>query len=130
MTTINILIILALAAIFWKVSEVKKEQYQLTAILNALHDTLNLLIDHANHGEEKEMNTIKALQEICITINQAMNIGGQFMNHTTFSLQNIAVCMIPFIDRIKNEAIEADNYEAAQECITIINNLKEIIKSK
>lgn len=45
-------------------------------------------------------------------------------------LQNIAVCMIPFIDGIKERALAAEEYEKAQECANILNNLKEIIKNK
>lgn len=50
------------------------------------------------------------------------------MNHTSYTLQNIAMCMIPFIDNIKERALKNEDYEKAQECVNIINNLKEIVK--
>lgn len=130
MVTFNIITILLLIAIFWKVCTIKRAQSRLIPILNSINESLNLLIEYGKRGEEKEINIIKALQEICMVINQSFSVGGQFMNHTTFALQNIAVCMIPFIDEIKNEAIESDNYEKAQECITIIKNLQEVLNAK
>lgn len=90
-----------------------------------IYESLEQIADHSN---EKETNTIRAINEMCNALNQSFTTTGAFMNHTTYSLQTIAVCMIPFIDEIKQRAVESEEYEKAQECVNIINNLKEIIK--
>lgn len=127
MVAINIISCILLIAILWKISRIRKAQNRLVSILNSIHVTLEYLLEFGKHGEEKEQNIIKALQEICVVLNQSFSISGDFMNSTTFALQNLAVCMIPFIDNIKHDAIESDDYERAQECIEIIKNLQEII---
>lgn len=88
------------------------------------------LAKHAEHNNEQEINTIRAINEMCNAMNQSFSTTGEFMNHTSYTLQNIAVCMIPFIDGIKRRAIESEEYEKAQECVNIINNLKSILKQK
>lgn len=92
--------------------------------LATINKALKQIADHSN---EKEQNTIKAITEMCTALNHFFATTGAFMNHTTYSLQNIAVCMIPFIDEIKQRAVESEEYEKAQECVNIINNLKEVV---
>lgn len=115
-------------AILWNVLDMKREQRATTKILNIVTDALKEVAAYVDHGNEKEANTIQAINEMCKALNQSFSTTGAFMNHTSYTLQNIVVCMIPFIDSIKQRAIENEEYEKAQECVNIINNLKEVVK--
>lgn len=125
---INVVLFVITQAIFWHVLDIKRTQRATSEILKTISSTLAELVKYAEHGNEKERNTIRAINEMCNALNQSFSTTGEFMNHTSYTLQNIAVCMIPFIDDIKHRAIESEEYEKAQECVNIINNLKEIIK--
>ena len=67
---------------------------------------------------------------MCNALNQSFITTGEFMNHTSYTLKNIAVCMIPFINEIKERALRNEDYEKPQECINIIKNIQESIKQK
>ena len=125
---INIGLFIIIQATFWHILDIKSSQRETTKTLESIRDTLEELIKYTEHSNEKEINTIHAINEMCNALNQSFSTTGAFMNHTSFTLQNIAVCMIPFIDNIKERALKNEDYEKAQECINIINNLKEIIK--
>lgn len=125
---INIGLFIIIQATFWHILDIKRSQRETTKTLESIRDTLEELIKYTEHSNEKEINTIHAINEMCNALNQSFSTTGAFMNHTSFTLQNIAVCMIPFIDNIKERALKNEDYEKAQECINIINNLKEIIK--
>lgn len=127
-TIINIGLFIIIQATFWHILDIKRSQRETTKTLESIRDTLEELIEYTEHSNEKEINTIHAINEMCNALNQSFSTTGAFMNHTSFTLQNIAVCMIPFIDNIKERALKNEDYEKAQECINIINNLKEIIK--
>lgn len=129
-TITDIIIFAVLMAILWNVLDMKREQRETTKILNIVTDALKEVTAYVDHGNEKEMNTIQAINEMCKALNQSFSTTGAFMNHTSYTLQNIAVCMISFIDSIKQRAVANEEYEKAQECANIINNLKEIIKPK
>lgn len=123
---ISVLILLFAAAIFLFVLDIKVKISSTLQSLTTINESLKQIAEHSN---ETELNTIKAINEMCNALNQAFSTSGVFMSHTSYALQNIAVCMIPFIDEIKQRAVESEEYEKAQECVNIINNLKEIIKS-
>lgn len=127
-TIINIGLFIIIQATFWHILDIKRSQRETTKTLESIRDTLEELIKYTEHSNEKEMNTIRAINEMCNALNQSFSSTGAFMNHTSFTLQNIAVCMIPFIDNIKEHALKNEDYEKAQECVNIINNLKEVIK--
>ena len=124
----NIIIFAVLMAILWYVLDIKREQRVITKILNIVTDALKEVAAYVDHSNEKEENTIRAINEMCKVLNQSFSTTGAFMNHTSYALQNIAVCMIPFIDEVKARALANEDYEKAQECVNIINNLKEIVK--
>lgn len=117
-----------LMVILWNILDIKRNQHATAKILEAINGALEMISEHAEHSNEKEMNTIRAINKMCNALNQSFSTTGAFMNRTSFTLQNIAVCMIPFIDNIKERALRNEEYEKAQECINIINNLKEIVK--
>lgn len=123
---ISILILLFTAAIFLFVIDIKAKMSITLQSLATINESLRQIAEHSN---ETELNTIQAINEMCNALNQAFSTSGVFMNHTSYALQNIAVCMIPFIDEIKQRAVKSEEYEKAQECVNIINNLQEIIKS-
>ena len=127
-TMANIIIYILLVAILWNVLDMKREQRATNNALNIVTETLKEVAQYVDHSNEKESNTIRALNEMCTALNQSFSTTGAFMNHTSYALQNIVVCMIPFIDDIKQRAVASEEYEKAQECVNIINNLKEIIK--
>lgn len=125
---INTIILIAVIVILWNVLNIKYELQTTNNNLDTMVQTLKEVAQFVDHSNEKETNTIRAINEMCNALNQSFTTTGAFMNHTTYSLQTIAVCMIPFIDEIKQRAVESEEYEKAQECVNIINNLKEIIK--
>lgn len=127
-TITDIIMFAILMVILWNVHDIKRNQHATTKVLELIDDALKMISVHAEHSNEKEMNTIRAINEMCNALNQSFSSTGAFMNHTSFTLQNIAVCMIPFIDNIKEHALKNEDYEKAQECVNIINNLKEVIK--
>lgn len=71
---------------------------------------------------------MKAIVQLCETLNKSFTVGAEYMNRSSFALANIAVCMIPFIDSIRESAIDEEDYEKAAECIHILENLKAIVK--
>ena len=128
-TMISIIIFVGIMAILWNVLDIKRKLQATNNVLSIVTDTLKEVAQFVDHSNEKETNTIRAINEMCNALNQSFSTSGAFMNHTSYALQNIVVCMIPFIDEIKQRAVESEEYEKAQECVNIINNLKEIIKS-
>lgn len=126
----NIIIYILLMAILWNVLDMKREQRATNNALNIVTKTLKEVAQYVDHSHEKEVNTIRALNEMCNALNQSFSTTGEFMNHTSYALQNIVVCMIPFIDDIKQRAVANEEYEKAQECVNIIKNLTEIAKQK
>lgn len=129
-TMANIIIYILLMAILWNVLDMKREQRATNNALNIVAETLKEVAQYVDHSNEKEANTIRALNEMCNALNQSFSTTGAFMNHTSYALQNIVVCMIPFIDDIKQRAVANEEYEKAQECVNIIKNLTEIVKQK
>lgn len=124
---ISILILLFTAATLLFVIDIKAKMSITLQSLATINESLKQISEHSN---ETELNTIKAINEMCNALNQAFSTSGVFMNHTLYVLQNIAVCMIPFIDGIKARAVAEEEYEKAQECANIIKNLQDIIKQK
>lgn len=130
------IVAVALIAIFWQFGRIKQQlfvnQMQQSAALDHISLTLVELQESIKSMSENkdriETNTIKALNEICQALNSYFTTAGAYMNNSGFALLNIAVCMIPFMEGIKEDALENEDYEKAQECIKVINNLKEIIK--
>lgn len=130
---ISAVFLIAFSVVFWQLRNVQRQLCEIKQNGDKSNFTLasinEMLIDCTNQGKEREVNIIRALNEICQVLNSSFQTAGMFMNHTSFALENIAMCMIPFIDDIKECAIEDEDYERAQECINIINNLKKIIES-
>lgn len=126
-------LMIAFFIVFWQLSNVQRQLYDLrakNAEVDVVLSTISKLIkEEFDQGTIREENTIRALNEICKSLNDFFQTNGAFMNHSTYSLVNIAACMIPFIDDIKECALEEDDYEKAQECMNIIDNLKKIINS-
>ena len=129
-TMANIIIFILLMAILWNVLDMKRKQQATNNVLSVIAETLKEVAQYVDHSNEKEANTIRAINEMCNALNQSFSTTGAFMNHTSYTLQNIVVCMIPFIDDIKQRAVANEEYEKAQECVNIINNLKEVVKPK
>ncbi len=127
-TMTNVIIILILVAIFWNVLDIRRTQIAIIKTLDNIAGTMQAVIELSEHSDEIEQNTIKALTDMCNALNQSFSTNSAFMNHTTHTLRNIAVCMIPFIDEIKERAVRNEEFEKAQECLNIINNLQELIK--
>lgn len=127
---INILTLIFVAAILLCVFDVRAKVQITLQSLAKINEALKQITSIIEHSYETEENTIRAINEMCKALNQSFSTTGAFMNHTSYTLQNIAVCMIPFIDSIKQRAVTNEEYEKAQECANIINNLKEIIKPK
>ncbi len=127
---INIGLFIIIQATFWHILDIKRSQRETTQTLESVRDTLEELVKYTEHSNEKEINTIHSINEMCNALNKSFITTGEFMNHTSYTLKNIAVCMIPFINEIKKRALRNEDYEKAQECINIIKNIQEIIKQK
>lgn len=125
---ISILTLIFVTVIILCVLDIRAKTIITLQSLKEINETLKQITANTKNSKETELNTIRAINEMCNALNQSFTTTGAFMNHTTYSLQNIVVCMIPFIDEIKQQAVKSEEYEKAQECVNIINNLKEIIK--
>lgn len=125
---INIGLFIIIQATFWHILDIKRSQRETTQTLESIRDTLEELVKYTEHSNEKEINTIHSINEMCNALNQSFITTGEFMNHTSYTLKNIAVCMIPFINEIKERALRNEDYEKAQECVNIIKNLQEVVK--
>lgn len=126
MTLTNLFTIGLLIIVLWQIVQVRHHQTILSSILDNIDNVLDNLSDIIEHSGKKDAETIKALNEICNAFNILCKTSHLFMNHTTFSLQTLAICMIPIIDDIKMEAIRQDNFERANECKKLIEELKRI----
>lgn len=130
---INALILLGVATILWQLRGIRNKLKNVECLNTETSFDLasinELLEDIRQHQSQTDANTIKALNEICQALNTYFVTAGTYMNHSSYALQNIAVCMIPFIDDIKECALEDEDYERAQECVNIINNLKKVIEN-
>ena len=129
---INGILLIAFLIVIWQLRNIQsqlfsvKEQQADTKF--ALANIQELLIEYGQGSKNAEENTIKALNEICQALNNYFNVAGTYMNNSSFMLQNIAACMIPFIDSVKKSALENEDYEKVQECIQITKNLQTIVK--
>lgn len=94
---------------------------------DALVRDISVLRTYGQQSQQAEQNTIKALNQICEVLNKTHETQADYMNRSAFAIANIAACMIPFIDEIKECAIEDEEYEKAQECIIILQNLMSIV---
>lgn len=50
------------------------------------------------------------------------------MNESTFTLQHLAICMMPIINDVMNEAVNNEDYERAKACAELLSNLQRIAK--
>ncbi len=127
-TMINTITLVAVIVILWNTLTIKFHQQQMIQVMDNINTALKDIAEQQEHIHEQELNTIKALHEMCNALNQSFNTTGRFMNHASYALQNIAICMIPFINDVKDRALKNEDYEKAQECVNIIKNLKEAVK--
>lgn len=79
----NIIIFAVLMAILWHVLDMKREQRATAKILNTLTEVLKKVTAYVEHGNEKEENTIRVINEMCKALNQSFTTTGAFMNHTS-----------------------------------------------
>lgn len=126
MTLTNFLTIGLLIVVLWQITRLRHQQTIMISIFEDIYNILNNLSEFIEHSNDAEANTIKALNDICSAFNGLAQTSNLFMNRTTFSLQTLAICMIPIIDDIKMEAISRDNFERAKECNKLIEELKRI----
>lgn len=122
--------LIMLLIIFWQIGEIKKHQEITVDVLEAINESIGIFNEFAEQSNQKEINTIQALQDICTALNTAFQNEQRFINHSSTALHNIIFCMILFIDDIRERAIEEEDYERAQECNKIIFNFKQLINEK
>lgn len=127
---ISCIFLVLLLIVFWQLGEIKKFQGNALNVLKTMSDSIDIFNEYAEQSNRTETNTIHALQEICKAINEAFQAEQGFMNHSSAALHNIILCMIPFIEDIRECAVEDENFEKAQECIKIIANLKLLVNAK
>lgn len=128
MISIATLVAVAVTATFWQVNQIKQRQTEMLKLMSTFNESVKQIANCISHSNEAEDNTIKALNQICESLNNAFNIGGAYMNDTGTAIMNIAVCMIPFIDDIRDCAIENEDYERAAECVKILHSLQQVTK--
>lgn len=119
-----------LLIIFWQIGEIKKHQEITVNILKAINESICIFNEFAEQSDQKDRNTTQALQEICTALNTAFQNEQGFMNLTSATLHNIILCMIPFVDDIRECAVKDEDYEKAQECTKILLNLKQLVNKK
>lgn len=122
--------LILLLIIFWQIGEIKKHQENTVSALEAINESISIFNEFAEQSAQSEANTIQALREICTAFNAEFQTWQGFINSTSAALHNIVICMIPFIDDIREYAIENEDYEKVQECTKIIFNLKQFVSEK
>ncbi|MFW5502893.1 MAG: hypothetical protein ACOCO5_06430, partial [Segatella copri] len=90
--------LIMLLIIFWQIGEIKKHQETTVNILEAINESIGIFNEFAEQSDQKEKNTIQALQEICTALNAAFQTEQGFMSHSSVALHNIVLCMILFVD--------------------------------
>lgn len=123
-----IVLIAYLGTILYNLSYIKKQQEKTADQFLVVKSMFQDFYEREQHLNEIEQNTVKALNDICNALNKYFKTNGEFMNNSSFTLCNIAICMIPFINEIKERAVMNEDYEKAQECVNIIKNLQEVLK--
>lgn len=130
---INSIILIAFLIIVWQLRKIQSRLFKIKEqqadAKFALANIQELLIEFGQGNKTTEENTIKALNDICQALNNYFTIAGTYMNNSSNALLNIAVCLIPIVDDVKETALYNENYEKVQGCIQIINNLKALTKS-
>lgn len=130
---INSIILIAFLIIVWQLQKIQSRllniKRQQEEAKFALANIQELLIEFGQGNKTTEESLVKALNEICQALNNYFNIAGGYMNNSSNALLNIAVSLIPIVDDVKETALHNENYEMAQGCIQIINNLKALTKS-
>lgn len=111
----------------YNICKINKKNEALIRQLQLINDELKHFHEIGQKANEAEQNTIRALHEICNALNQYFKSTGEFMDQSTYTLATIAVCMVPFIDEIKEQAVRNEEYEKAQECDKIIKNIQDIV---
>lgn len=127
---LNSIFLIMLLIIFWQIGEIKKHQEITVNILEAINESICIFNEFAEQSDQKDRNTTQALQEICTALNTAFQNEQEFMNLTSATLHNIVLCMIPFVDDIRECAVKDEDYEKAQECTKILLNLKQLVNKK
>lgn len=120
--------LIAVIAVLWQNHKVKQRQLQILHYISMANQSIGQVIMGIKHCNDAEQNTIKALEQICEALNKYFVTATGYMNESACMLQHLAVCMIPIINDVLNQAVKNEDYEKAQACANILSNLKQITK--
>lgn len=123
---ISVATLIAVAAVLWQTHQVKQRQYQILQLISIINQSMEQIGVCITHSNTAEQNTIKALNQICEALNQYFTTATNYMNESAFALQHLAICMMPIIDGVMNEAVNNEDYERAKTCADILSNLQRI----
>ena len=115
-----------LIVVLWQTINLHHQQTLLTAALGNVNSFMQGMVGYVESLVKNQNEVFKNLNSICDAFNSSSQTSVEFMNQTTYTLQNFAVAFIPIIDDIRTEAVRKDNYDRAQECAKLIDNLQQI----
>lgn len=119
-----------LIVVLWQTINLHHQQTLLTAALGNVNSFMQGMVGYVESLVKNQNDVFKNLNSICDAFNSSSQTSVEFMNQTTYTLQNFAVAFIPIIDDIRAEAVRQDNYDRAQECAKLIDNLQQIANQK
>lgn len=119
-----------LIVVLWQTINLHHQQTLLTAALGNVNSFMQGIVGYVESLVKNQNDVFKNLNSICDAFNSSSQTSVEFMNQTTYTLQNFAVAFIPIIDDIRTEAVRQDNYDRAQECAKLIDNLQQIANQK
>lgn len=119
-----------LIVVLWQTINLHHQQTLLTAALGNVNSFMQGMVGYVESLVKNQNDVFKNLNSICDAFNSSSQTSVEFMNQTTYTLQNFAVAFIPIIDDIRTEAVRQDNYDRAQECAKLIDNLQQIANQK
>lgn len=125
---ISVATLIAVAAVLWQTHQVKQRQYQILQLISIINQSMEQIGVCITHSNTAEQNAIKALNEICEALNQYFATATNYMNESAFTLQHLAICMMPIINDVMNEAVNNEDYERAKACAELLSNLQRIAK--
>lgn len=120
--------LIAVITVLWQNHKVKQRQLQILHLIGMANQSIGQIVMGIKHCNDAEQNTIKALEQICEALNKYFTTATGYMNDSAFALQHLAICMVPIINDVMNEAVENEDYERARTCADILNNLQRIAK--
>lgn len=110
---------------------VKSSHQELKQSITGVSDQANQLIRRQDYFRDRLTDLMRETRtfqsETTSSWNQFFTTSIEFMNHTSTALAYTLLCLQPFVKHIMSNAVDNDNYELAQECQKLLDNLSKLI---